>query len=48
MRPQDRRALNRALTKLPPKPPPDDKTQKSMVFRLLGFWLFHKIFGGGS
>ena len=47
MRRSDRRALNRALSKPPPKPP-DDKTQRSLIARLFGFWLFHKIFGGNS
>jgi|Wag4MinimDraft_6_1082665.scaffolds.fasta_scaffold00735_20 hypothetical protein len=45
MRRSDRLALNRALNKPPPKPP-DDKTQKGLIVRLLGFWLFHKLLGG--
>jgi hypothetical protein len=47
MRRADRRALYRALRR-PPTKPPDDKQNKSLIARLLGFWLFHKIFGGNS
>jgi hypothetical protein len=47
MRRSERRALYRALRRPPPKPP-DDKQHKGLVFKLLGFWLFHKIFGGDS
>jgi hypothetical protein len=47
MRQSDREALERARRQQPPKPP-DDKQHKGLVARLLGFWLFHKIFGGNS
>jgi hypothetical protein len=47
MRRSARRALNRALRRPPPKPP-DQTTSRGLIARLLGFWLFHKIFGGDS
>ena len=47
MRQSDREALERARRQPPPKPP-DENQSKGLIARLLGFWLFHKIFGGGS
>jgi hypothetical protein len=47
MRRADRKALERAR-KQPPLNPPDDNQSKGLIARLFGFWLFHKIFGGGS
>jgi hypothetical protein len=47
MRHADRRALEdaRKQSKREPVEPPD---RKSLITRLFGFWLFHKIFGGGG
>jgi hypothetical protein len=48
---QDRKRLEEArLQRL--RPPPDPEQQQAqtagLLRRLLGFWLFHKIFGGGG
>jgi hypothetical protein len=47
MRRSERRALYRALRQPLPKPR-DIKQSRGLIARLLGFWLFHKIFGGDS
>lgn len=45
MRRRDRHRLRQL-----PKPPPDPERERAgfftLVRRLLGFWVFHKIFGG--
>jgi len=51
MRRRDRKRLEEArLHQLRPPPDPEQKQAQTgnLVRRLLGFWLFHKIFGGGS
>lgn len=47
MRRSERRALYRALRRPLPKPP-DHTESRGLIARLLGFWLFNKIFGGDS
>jgi hypothetical protein len=51
MRRRDRERLAEARLQRH-RPPPDPEQQHAdtggLLRRLLGFWLFHKIFGGGS
>ena len=46
------RRRERKRLRLTPKPLPDPELQREkssgLIRRLVGFWLFHKIFGGGS
>jgi hypothetical protein len=51
MRRRDRKRLEEArLQQLRPPPDPEQKQAQtsSLLRRLLGFYLFHKIFGGNS
>ncbi len=46
------RRRERKLLRQSPKPLPDPEQKRAsthaLIRRLLGFWLFHKIFGGDS
>jgi hypothetical protein len=46
----DRRDIKRLRQHQRPPPDPTAKQQQSggLIARLLGFWLFHKLFGGNS
>jgi hypothetical protein len=47
MRRRDKKRL-RQPPKILPCPEKQHANTRGLVRRLLGFWLFHKIFGGGS
>jgi hypothetical protein len=47
MRRREKKRL-RQLPKRLPDPEQQRENTRGLVRRLLGFWIFHKIFGGGS